>query len=76
MKDKKEDKGDEVLGTFAAAKMLGIGNSTVLRWAHAGLIKSFCTASGRFKFMKSDIIEHMEDSGYPEKLIKKAKGDI
>lgn len=53
------------LRTGEVADILGVNNTTILRWRRLGLMKAFGTdESGGYRFLVSDIIASINNNGH------------
>jgi len=60
MKMSEKPKENEFITTGEAAKMLGVSQVTIWRWAERGLIRSIELPSGQKRIYKQDILDILE----------------
>ncbi|MDW7981366.1 MAG: helix-turn-helix domain-containing protein [Thermomicrobium sp.] len=70
-------RADRWLSIDEAARLLGVGQSTLRRWSDAGLVPVFRTAGGHRRFREADVLAVLRSETRPRRrLSRKALTDL
>lgn len=65
------DSPNRWLSIDEAARLLGVGPSTLRRWSDAGLIPVFRTAGGHRRFREADVVAAMKSESRPRRRLSR-----